>query len=405
MACYKKAFIIRFFLIVCTLGIVFLGNVPTAWACGACTNCSQWQQQITQEMNKFKQWMSGEWWNQNVKPAMQSYTDDSRNVFITEALAIGAFLDGENMLGSLRAMQELNAESMKNYQVSEAICKFGTLSRSLAASESKAKATRAVLAQRLQARQIGRTGMANAGKGSQEDKADRYKLFTSTECTPSSYGGGMDGICTATGGQNRDINFTKLMNNGGTLNFGADNLGAAGSDLGSLSLLSDNLYGNDVMEQINYGELKKDSVNDFQSNFLDQRSIVAKRSVAANSFFTIASQKSQGGSGSAAFMGQVLSGLGLNSAAIASSLGSNPSYDAQMEILTKRLYQDPSFYVNLMDTPANVERQYAALQAFGLMQRRDIFETVLRSEMLLSTILEIEISDYQDEVQSEQNAK
>ena len=97
--------------------------------------------------------------------------------------------------------------------------------------------------------------------------------------------------------------------------------------------------------------------------------------------------------------------MGGKNCALASSLGSNPSYDAQMEILTKRLYQDPSFYVNLMDTPANVERQYAALQAFGLMQRRDIFETVLRSEMLLSTILEIEISDYQDEVQSQQNAQ
>lgn len=405
MTCYKKAFIIKFFLIVCAVGIVFLGNIPAALACGACTNCSQWQQQITQEMNKFKQWMSGEWWNQNVKPAMQSYTDDSRNVFITEALAIGAFLDGENMLGSLRTMQELNAESMKNYQVSDAICKFGTLSRSLAASESKAKATRSVLAQRLQARQIGRTGMVNAGKGAQEDKIDRFKLLTTTECTPSSYGGGMDGICTATGGQNRDISFTKLMNSGGTFNFGVDNLGSGGSDLSSLALLSDNLYANDVMEKINYEELKKQSENDYKSTLIDQRSIAAKRSVAANSFFTIASQKSQGGGGSAAFMGKVLGSLGMNNAAIASSLGSNPSYDAQMEILTKRLYQDPSFYVNLMDTPANVERQYAALQAFGLMQRRDIFETVLRSEMLLSTILEIEISDYQDEVQSEQNAK
>lgn len=388
-------------LLILTLGVVGFSRASFA-GCGACTDCFQWNEKITQEMNKFKQWMSGEWWNNSVKPAMQQYTDDSRNMFITEALVIGAFLDGENTLGSLRTIQELNAEALKNYQVSDAICKFGTLSRSLAASESKAKAARTVLSQRLQARQLGRAGMDSAA-GDYEDYQTRWGQYLNNECVKSSYGGGMDGLCKSSSGQNRDINFTKLMSGNGTLNFDATSSSALGSDSDSLALLSDNLYANKIIERIPAYKLKNSDKSDAKSDYMDQRSIVAKRSVAANSFFTIASQKAAGTGSSAAFMGKVLESLGMNSASIATSLGSNPSYDAQMEILTKRLYQDPSFYVNLMDTPANVERQYAALQAFGLMQRRDIFETVLRSEMLLSTILELEVSDYQDEVQSEQN--
>ncbi|MBL8636961.1 MAG: hypothetical protein JNN09_00475, partial [Alphaproteobacteria bacterium] len=56
------------------------------------------------------------------------------------------------------------------------------------------------------------------------------------------------------------------------------------------------------------------------------------------------------------------------------------------------------------DNPANVQRQYASLQAFGLMQQRDIFETILRSEMLLSLIVEMEVSKFQDDVQNRLNS-
>jgi len=37
------------------------------------------------------------------------------------------------------------------------------------------------------------------------------------------------------------------------------------------------------------------------------------------------------------------------------------------------------------------------------MQKRDIFETVARSEMLMSLLLEMEIAKYQDTIQNRQN--
>ena len=69
-----------------------------------------------------------------------------------------------------------------------------------------------------------------------------------------------------------------------------------------------------------------------------------------------------------------------------------------MEILTQKIYQSPSFYANLYTTPANIDRLGAALQAIGLMQDRDRYESALRRESLVSVILEMKIRELQDSV-------
>ena len=72
-----------------------------------------------------------------------------------------------------------------------------------------------------------------------------------------------------------------------------------------------------------------------------------------------------------------------------------------MEILTKKIYQNPDFYTNLYDKPANVERKGVALQAIGLMQKFDLFKSNLRSEASLSVLLELAVIDLQKEVENE----
>jgi len=69
-------------------------------------------------------------------------------------------------------------------------------------------------------------------------------------------------------------------------------------------------------------------------------------------------------------------------------LGERPSYYAQMEVLTKKIYQSPNFFTNLYDKPANVERIGASLDAIGLMNQRDRFESILRREMLSAILVE-----------------
>jgi hypothetical protein len=79
-------------------------------------------------------------------------------------------------------------------------------------------------------------------------------------------------------------------------------------------------------------------------------------------------------------------------------LGKKPSYFAQMEVLTKKLYQNPVFYTELYDKPANVARKGAALQAIGLMQDRDLYNSLLRSEAVLSVLLETMLMKEQEKI-------
>lgn len=270
-----------------------------------------------------------------------------------------------------------------------------------------------VLAERSQNRQLGHTNMASA-EGGAKDRTARYNQFIKDFCDPMDYGTAMGKICKtppADKTQNIDINYTRLIDAKKTLDI--DFMAGTAkttptNDEKAVIALANNLFAHNVFDRMEATEMGQSDATDNRSTYQDQRAIVAKRSVAENSFNTIVGMKAKGptdpsGKAPPPYIQNVLIQLGLSAADAKKFITDNPSYDAQMEILTKKLYQDPSFYANLMDTPANVERQYAALQSFGLMQRRDIFETLIRSEMLVSMILEMEISKYQDDIQNRQN--
>lgn len=79
-------------------------------------------------------------------------------------------------------------------------------------------------------------------------------------------------------------------------------------------------------------------------------------------------------------------------------LGERPSYYAQMEVLTKKIYQNPNFFTNLYDKPANVARIGVSLDAIELMSQRDRFDSLLRQEMLSSVLLEEALAPHVEEI-------
>ncbi len=81
-------------------------------------------------------------------------------------------------------------------------------------------------------------------------------------------------------------------------------------------------------------------------------------------------------------------------------LGERPSYYAQMEVLTKKIYQHPNFYTNLYDKPANVARIGASIDAITLMNQRDRFDSIIRREMLTSLLIEEELGRHVENVNS-----
>lgn len=81
-------------------------------------------------------------------------------------------------------------------------------------------------------------------------------------------------------------------------------------------------------------------------------------------------------------------------------IGERPSYFAMLEVMAKKIYQQPEFFTNLYDTPANVRRKDVAMQAVDLIVGRDLYQSELRSEALYSLLLEMELSRYQEEIQA-----
>ena len=137
--------------------------------------------------------------------------------------------------------------------------------------------------------------------------------------------------------------------------------------------------------------------------YMDLRSVAAKRSVAQNSFMSIVAERSSGNEEVAPFLKSIIEELEIDNfdLNIDILLGERPSYFAQMEVLTKKIYQNPEFYTELYDKPANVLRKGAALRAIGLMQDRDIYNSLLRSEAVLSVLLETMLHDEQQRVHGE----
>ena len=234
---------------------------------------------------------------------------------------------------------------------------------------------------------------------------------------------------------NRDINYTRLMEKPRTLyvDFTDVTQNVSVSPISSLYVgpikqprdeediiaLSRNLYGNRVLSRALSGRLL--SRDNAKKLYLALRSVAAKRSVAQASFNAIVALKSSGtsdemplagipkpvvsSSGSftttspimieqqtrrylAAIMAQLLPADPVTTAGnIFDLIGYSPSYYSQLEILAKRIYQNPDFYAHLYDSPANVSRKKVAMQAIELMVDRAIYESQIRREMSISVLL------------------
>ena len=170
--------------------------------------------------------------------------------------------------------------------------------------------------------------------------------------------------------------------------------------------LANNLYGHEVFIRPPSKSLQTQSgvrISNMQKLYLDMRSVLAKRSVAENSFNAITAMKTSGAPGSHDYLVELVKQLGVPAADVDKLLGPNPSYNAQMEVLTKKIFQNPDFYTNLYDTPANVDRKGVAIQAIALMQKFDLYKSYLRNEANLSVLLELSVQDLQDEVENQIN--
>ncbi len=346
-------------------------------------NSPSWAVSVPSE--KTAQWRDG----------LRGMATELSSSIAAQTAILGSFVDAQTQLNTQRALQEMQARTIKDYTPSEALCRFGSLTQNLANSDLRGRATQLALSEVMQGRNVGRAGTSFAANAAGVDgQRQRIKLFQETFCRTVDSNNALAAICqplkdaTREKDQrlNRDVDYVRSFEGPLTLdiNFTDTAISRREGDLLALGL---NLFGTDSLDRVTADQIARAPSDLVQ----DIRSLYTTRSVARNSFTALAGDKAQGPQGSGDFVRGVLQNMGMSESEATKFLGANPSYFAQMEVLTKRMFQDPLFYADLMDKPANVMRQRVAIKALSLMQQRDLLESLQRREMILSQMLELEV--------------
>lgn len=363
------------------------------------------------EFDSWEDWLENTFTPPWLEPLMDM-AEQMTTTMVYQVFAIGTLLDAKQELEVQRLMQRKVAEAHRDYQPSVGICMIGTTVRSLAAAERRAETTAFVMSQRSQDRQIGNIHSA-AAEGSERDRNSRMEQFRRRYCDTHDHNNLFQRVCGSANGArgptlNKDIDYTRTVDAHKTLDIDFTDTTLTNDEEDVLALAS-NLYAHEIPRRFdekgfNNATHSKDSHK--LEPLLDQRSLFAKRAVAEHSFNTIVGMKALGSpdSGSATigssvdtkqYLRVILEQLGMSVSEVDRFLGTQPSYFAQMEVLTKKAFQQPGFYADLYDKPANIDRKKVALQAISLMQDFDIWQSYLRTEALLSVLLELEVATYQ----------
>ena len=372
-----------------------------------------------------KQFIVGLMWEDNILPSMMLMTEQLSAVAMQQMQIIGSFFDAKIQLETQQLFQIEQAKIRKAYQPSDTLCEFGTSVKSLAASDRRSEITAIALSQRAQDREAS-NAFSSSYSGPPRDKASRLDHFRENFCDTNDNNNGLTQLCgnanRAASRLNSDIDFVRTMDRPWTINVDFTDTDLTNNEEEILAL-SSNLFGHQLLEPPPSIRLEQSAdqqddlqvITGMQKTYMDSRAIMAKRSVARNSFNALAAMKSKGTPGSREFLVNILDDLGIEADMAKIILGDyeganqaidpayqvEPSYNAQMEVLTKKLYQNPQFYTNLYDTPANVDRKTVAMQAIGLMQKFDVFKSYLRQEASVSMLLELAVMDMQSSVEGE----
>ncbi len=319
---------------------------------------------------------------------------------IQQMQQLGMLLDAKHQQETQLLLQQKMAEAHKDYQPSEQMCTFGTFSRDLAATERSSDLTRQVLSNELMQRETG-SGEAK-GATHMSDSLSRIAAFRQYFCNVGDNNNGLALLCpyaTPEETRGRDIDYTSTIETPMSMNIDMRD-GVVTNDERNVFALIDNLFAHETFETLPIGAMDQPQ---YQYHYMNMRSIFAIRGIARNSIANVIAMKTaspyvNGRGTNAPYLRALFREMGVGEGEIPMLLGDNPSYNAQMEILTKKIYQNPMFYTNLYDKPANVKRIRAAMTAIKLMQDRDIAAAMQRREMLLSLMLEMRLRQQAEKV-------
>ena len=353
----------------------------------------------------------------NYVTALIMMTEQLTAVMGAQMGQVGAMLDAKQQLEAQLAHQRLRAEAHKDYQPGALMCEFGSFVKSIASAEEKAQHDKEAFNSIMHDFYAGLEG-SSTSEGYASEIASRLMKFRTVYCDPRDNNDGLNYICdhdltgpgAAAGATddariNKDIDYTKTMDGSLTLDIdfayahspGADTRAPTPDEEDALALAK-NLYWPTALT-----EVQKKEIADDYADYMDSRTMRATIGVAHNTYATLAGMKAKtvpvdDGTGGWDYMKSMMRDFGLSDEDIVEMLGEYPSYYAQMDVLTKKIYQRPDFYTDLYDKPTNVKRIRAAMTAIQIMQQRDAFDSALRREMLTSLMVEQALGKHVDRI-------
>ncbi len=370
---------------------------------------------ITNEFVFQQRWFIYDFFRDYILTGLMDMAEQLTTIGEGQIYTFGVIMDAKEQLETERLFGEKMAEAHRDYKPDVGMCTIGTAAQSLAANDRRAETNANVLNKRMIDRQMGLQYSAGS-EGLASDMKGRVEQLRRRFCDRSSNGGNTSNMCLpAANGQhtNKDINYAATLGLRRTINLNLtnDTLAAPDNDDEDVMALASNLYGNRIFERSETPNSDMSSgqgqVSGEMAWYLDKRAITAKRSIAQNSFNAIAGMKSAGtdlSANSGNYLYAIFSQLGVaDDAQARQMLGTNPSYYALLEAVSQKIYQDPEFFTNLYDSPTNVLRKNVAMQAVNLMLDRDTFKSELRTEALLSVLLEAEIVRYRKDISNRLN--
>ncbi|MFN3826309.1 MAG: hypothetical protein ACK4NR_01640 [Micavibrio sp.] len=356
-------------------------------------------------------------WFDNFLPWWMYMSQQLTQNVMWHTFAIGTFIDAKHQLESQALFQERLAEIHKRYQPSVGMCVFGTNVRSLAASERQSDLTTHTMNERQIQRQLNREGSLGQ-QGNDIDVQGRAIFFMRQVCdrfdNNAIYDDSFSGfraLCETgprtNGTVNMDVDFTRLVMLPRTLDVDFINPADPQNQRArQVYALAANLYGTKTLSMPNIST-ENDKSN--ESKMLDLRSVIAKRSVAQAPYNALVGLKARGtsisNSSTLDYMARLLEELGMSNADARTFIGERPSYYAQLELLAKKIYQNPDFYRELYDRPENTKRKSVAMSAIASMLDREIYDSQLRAEAIMSELLEMKLITSQEMVEDSATRK
>ena len=376
------------------------------------------RRKITQDFEDAQDYMVKDWYILYVRKAWKLMTEQLITNGANQMMALGSFFDAKEQMDTQRLLQLREAQAHKDYQVSTEMCVAGTMAQHIASTDRRAALASHVLSKRALDRQLG-NNVALGVDGPESDSDSRLDQVRNTYCDKTDNLAQMDQICQP-GGQsdriNRDIDYARVMNDTPTLDFDLTDTTRTNDEQDVLAL-ANYLYVNIPFKRLPSAVMQTE---EGQEEWLRMRTVMARHAVAENSFDSIMGLKAamnKDYTDNGKLLGVVFQRLGLSqddAQKISGGRDSNgstgtaltqPSQYAVLQTLSHAMYQTPSFYVNLYDTPVNVRRKAVAIQAIGLMLDRESFNSELREEGVLSQILEAGVARAQDRLTNAGNLR